>query len=59
MWCISVRTSFCAFFQYLRPELLRDEELLRLEDDFECPLREELLRDDFLVAIPLVLPCRW
>ena len=55
MWCISVRTSCCAFFPYLRwPDFRDREELERLREDEverrERPpdedLRDDLLRDD-------------
>jgi hypothetical protein len=51
MWCISVRTSWLAFFEYLRPlDFFFELDFERL--DFELDLRER----DF-VAIQF-LPCK-
>jgi hypothetical protein len=49
MWCISVRTSCCAFLPYLRPDDFRLEDDLRLEDFRPDDLRLDDLRldDDF------------
>lgn len=58
MWCISVRTSCCAFLPYLRPrelpldldevERLREDELERRDRLPDELLRDDLLRDDRL-----------
>jgi hypothetical protein len=59
MWCISVRTSSCAFGPYLRPLdflLLDLRELdLRLLDELWW---DELRREEDLVAIG-ILPLQW
>jgi hypothetical protein len=52
MWCISVRTSCCAFFPYLRrPDFREREEVERLREDEEERRErppDEVLRDDLL-----------
>ncbi len=43
MWCISVRTSFCALRPYFRP---REREVERWERELRAEAPRELLRED-------------